>query len=414
MKNIFVILLLTLCCYSSLIAQPPRHRDTTRIGFDAGRTEAINAPILRGNGQGMRIVPNRQQFCFDLEMDVELNFGGRTSREVAVFINTTDGYVGYTMPSAGGPITELIPEIESFRFSIVSFKLGNAYSYFNRKGNNGIEHLVSTMNSDAYENQINGLLTTAPLMRKSEYRTYCDGKARALAYKRDGSPTVWYVYGDRFPASLTVQKFLGAFGVGVARTDAGTFMVMELNMGSNHTLIKHIERRRVCFDPSGFKMQEADFFAKQAVNLQQQEQKINADEEKAQRAPCCVTEHMNEIAYSREQLHIQQQNLQRSQQGNLAQDAGTQRAFFAMADPVISVHAGILSTQTAICVTNFYASRDPATASAKLDCLGRKLSALQAIESQMQAIDRRYTNIAQALAEKSRLLAAPSSQVACN
>ena len=414
MKNISVILLMLSCCYSSLVAQPPRHRDTTRLGFEAGRAEAINASILRGNEQGMTIVPNRQQFCFDLEMDVELNFGGRNSREVAVFINTTDGYVGYTMPSAGGPITDLIPEIESFRFSIISFKLGNIYNYFNHKSNNGIEHLVSTSNTDAHENQMNGLLITAPLLRKSDYRTYCDGKARALAYKRDGSPTVWYVYGDRFPASLTVQKFLGAFGVGVARTDAGTFMIMELNMGSNHTSIKHIERRRVCFDPTAFKMQEVDFYAKRATDLRQQEQKINSDEEKARHAPCCVTEHMNEVTYSREQLRIQQQNLQRSQLGNLIQDAGAQRAMIGMMDPLISVHAGILSTQTGICVARFYASNDPASASAKISCLGQLLSALQTAESQMQAVDRRITNIAQAMAEKSRIYSAVLRQGGCN
>src|SRR3569833_2466386 len=104
MKIVSFVLLLLLCFYFTVIAQPPpRHPDTTRIGFNAARAEAIDAPILRGNGQGMTLVPNRQQFCFDLEMDVELNFGGRISREVAVFINTTDGYLGYTTPSAGGP-----------------------------------------------------------------------------------------------------------------------------------------------------------------------------------------------------------------------------------------------------------------------------------------------------------------------
>jgi len=414
MKNILFIFLALLCCYFAATAQPPRHRDTTRVGFEAGRTEAINAPILRGNGQGMTIVPNRQQFCFDLEMDVELNFGGRTSREVAVFINTTDGYVGYTTPSAGGPITDLIPEIESFRFSIISFKLSNIFNYFNHKGNNGIEHLVSTSNTDAHENQMNGLLTTAPLMRKSDYRTYCDGKARALAYKRDGSPTVWYVYGDRFPASLTVQKFLGAFGVGVARTDAGTFMIMELNMGSNHTLIKHIERRRVCFDPSSFKMQEADFYAKSAVRLQEEEHKINQSEQQAAHAECCVAERMAEINFRRENLRTQQENLRRSQEGNLIQDAGAQRAMIGMMDPLITVRGSILSTQTNICSTTYYLSRGRTTDGGKVACLRQLLSDLQRCESQMEAADRRYTNIAQAMAEKSRLYSAVASQGGCN
>jgi len=414
MKNIFIILMLLLCCCPRVKAQPPRHPDTTRVGFEAGRAEAINAPILRGNGQGMALVPNRQQFCFDLEMDVELYFGGRITREVAVFINTTDGYLGYTTPSAGGPISDLIPEAESFRFTVMSFKLGNIYSYFNHKGNNGIEHLVSTSNTDAHETQINGLLGAAPLNRKSDYRTYCDGKARALAYKRNDGPTVWYVYGDRFPPTLTVQKFLGVFGVGVARTDAGTFMMMELLMGNNHTTIKHIERRRVCFDPTEFKMEEADFCVKSVVRLREEEQNINRAADQAARAECCVAERMNEVNFRREQLHMQQENLRRSQQGNLIQDSGAQRAFLGTMDPLISVRSAILSTQTNICATHFALSRGRSTDGGKMTCLRQLLSDLQQCESQMQAVDRRVTNIAQAIAEKSRLFYALSSRGGCN
>lgn len=415
MKNVSFVLLLLLCFYFTVIAQPPpRHPDTTRIGFNAARAEAIDAPILRGNGQGMTLVPNRQQFCFDLEMDVELNFGGRISREVAVFINTTDGYLGYTTPSAGGPISDLIPEVESFRFTVMSFKLGNIYTYFNQKGNNGIQHLVSTSNTDAHETQINGLLGASPMNRKSDYRTYCDGKARALAYKRDDGPTVWYFYGDRFPPTLTVQKFLGAFGVGVARTDAGTFMVMELLMGHNHTTIKHIERRRVCFDPTAFKMQEADFYAKGAVRLQEEEQKINEAQDQAARAECCVAERMAEVNFRRENLRTQQENLRRSQQGNLVQDAGAQRAMIGMMDPLISVRGGILSTQTSICATRFALSRGRSRDGGKIGCLTQLLSDLRQCQSQMEAIDRRVTNIAQAMAEKSRLYSAVASRGGCN
>lgn len=396
-------------------SQPPRRRDTTGIGFEAGRAQAINAPILHGNGQGMTIVPVRQQFCFDLEIDVELNFGGRVSRETTLFINTTDGYYGYTTPSAGGPISDLMPEVESFRFTVMSFKLGNIFTYYNQKGNHGIEHLVTTSNTDAHEYQTNGLLTAAPLQRRGEYRNYCDGKARALAYKRSDGPTVWYVYGDRYPATLSVQKFLGGFGVGVARTDAGVFMLMELSMGRNYTAVKHIERRRVCFDPTGFKMLEADFYAKGAARLQQEEQKINEDEEKAGRAECCVTERMAEINFRREQLRTQQENLRRSQQGNLVQDAGAQRAMVGMIDPLISVRGSILSTETSICSTRYYMSRGRSGGGpSRMGCLTELLSSLRSAQTQMEAADRRYTNIAQAMAEKSRIYYSVARGGSCN
>jgi hypothetical protein len=411
----YLLVLFFLIIYLDVNSQTPHRRDTSFVGFEAGRAEAINAPILRGNAQGLTIIPNRQQFCFDLEMDVELYFGGSRSRETTVFVNTTDGYLGYTTPSAGGPISDLIPEAESFRFTIISFKLGNIYTYFNQKGNQGLEHLVSTSNSDTHEYQMNNLLTAAPLYRKSEHRVYCDGKAQALAYKRNDGPTVWYVYGDRYPSALQVQKFLGAFGVGVARTNAGVYMVMELEMGRNHTSIKHIERRRVCFNPAGFKMQEADFYAKRGTDLQQEQTKIDEDERKAQNAPCCTAERMAEINFRRQELRVQQDNLRKSQQGNLMQDRVAQKAMLDTMDPLVMVQGAILSTKTSICITMFYRNNDPTHSQARIDCLNQQLSALTQAESQMRAAETRYSsNLARVLAEKSRIYMTVFRQGGCN
>jgi len=420
MKSTVVLFGVLLLSFLDTEAQPPRRhltpRDTSRLTFEAGRAECINAPILRGNSQGATIVPVRQQFCFDLEMDVALNFGGRISRETTLFINTTDGYIGYTTPSAGGPISDLMPEVEDFRFTVMSFKLGNIFSYFNRKGNNNIlEHLVTTSNTDAHEYQANNLLTAAPLNRKNEYRNYCDGKARGLAYKRDDGPTTWYVYGDRFPATLQVQKFLGCFGVGVIKTDAGIFMVMELAMGRNYTVIKHIERRTVCFDPSAFKMQEADFFAKGAADLQREQTKIDADEAEAQHAPCCVAERLAQINFRREQLRVQQDNLRKGQRGNLIQDRVAQKGMIDTMDPLPMVQGSILATRTSICTTRFYMARNPSGGAQKVSCLSGQLSALETAESQMRAVDRQYaTDIVRAVTEKSRIYSALMRQPSCN
>ncbi len=420
MKSIFVLFGVLLLSFLVTEAQPPRRhltpRDTSRMAFEAGRAQCINAPILRGNSQGATIVPVRQQFCFDLEMDVALNFGGRISRETTLFINTTDGYMGYTTPSAGGPISDLMPEVEDFRFTVMSFKLGNIFTYFNRKENNNImEHLVTTSNTDAHEYQASNLLTAAPLSRKSEYRNYCDGKARALAYKRDDGPTTWYIYGDRYPATLQVQKFLGGFGVGVIKTDAGIFMVMELGLGRNYTVIKHIERRTVCFNPEAFKLQEADFFAKRSADLQQEQVKINADEAEAQHAPCCIAERMAQINFRREQLRVQQDNARKAQQGNLIQDRVAQKGMMDTMDPLPMVQGSILATRTSICTARFYMSRDPARGGQKISCLNGQLSALQIAENQMRAVDRQYsTDIARALVEKSRIYSGLMRQPSCN
>ena len=255
----------------------------------------------------------------------------------------------------------------------------------------------------------------APLNRKSEYRNYCEGKARALAYKRDDGPTTWYVYGDRFPATLQVQKFLGGFGVGVIKTDAGVFMVMELGIGRNYTVIKHIERRTVCFNPDAFKLQEADFYVKRATDLQQEQVKIDADQEKVQHAPCCIAERMAEINFRREQLRVQQDNLRKSQQGNLMQDRAAQKGMTDIMDPLPVVQGSILSTRTSICTTHFYMNNDPSGGALKVDCLSGQLSALETAERKMRAIDSQYTtDIARALVEKSRIYSGLLRQSGCN
>jgi hypothetical protein len=212
-----------------------------------------------------------------------------------------------------------------------------------------------------------------------------------------------------------VQKFLGGFGVGVIKTDAGVYMVMELGLGRNYTVIKHIERRTVCFNPEAFKLQEADFFAKRTADLQQEQVKINADEAEAQRAPCCIAERMAQINFRREQLRVQQDNLRNGQRGNLIQDRVAQKGMMDTMDPLPIVQGSILATRTSICTAQFYMSRDPARGGQKVSCLNGQLSALQIAESQMRAVDQQYsTDIARALVEKSRIYSGLMRQPSCN
>jgi len=412
MKYITMLSFCLLLFCSALQAQPPGrdtlHRDTTLFGFGQAKAVLIHAPILLGSSQGINIVANRQQFCFDLTMEIELFYGGRRSLETCLFINTTDGYIGYTQPSMGGSINMLIPEIESFRFTIMSFKLNNIYTYFNQKANHDIlNHLVSTSNTDTHEYQMNNLLTATPLSRKSERRTYCSGKAEALAYKRSDEPTTWFIYGDRYPQSLQCQKFLGVFGVGVVKTDAGCYIVMERQAGSSYTVIKHIERTHICFDPTGFKMQEADFYTKRTADLQAESDKIDRDEADAQKQKDCVAERMAEINYRREVLRLERDNLRKAQQGNLMQDRTAQKGMIDLMDPLISLRQGILSIKTGICALEVEIGKHPERseqAHSKLTCLTTQLANLNRAESEMQAADIRYaSNIALASVEKSRI-----------
>ncbi len=420
-----LILLYVIFLFAGILkAQPPRdstRRDTTYGGFIDARTQLMRAPVLRRSGNDdIRIVPNRQQFCFDATMEIELHYGGTRSLETCLFINTTDGYVGYTQPSMGGPINMLIPEAESFRFTIISFKLGNIFTYFNQKSNHDvISHYVSTSNTDAHEYQMNNLLTASPLSRKNERRTYCDGRSEALAYKRSDEPTTWYIYGDRFPASLQALKFLGAFGVGVVQTDAGPYIVLERTAGAtSYTVVKHIEKVHTYFDPAGFKMQEADFYAKRAAGLQRERERIDQDEAKAQHASSCVPERMAEIAYRRQQLQVNEENLRKAQQGNLIQDRTAQKGIIDMMDPLVAVRGSMLSLKTSICGVREDISRNPshtASGNVRIRCLNDQLGELQTAEAQMLAAERRYAgNPALANAEKSRIYLTVMNRGSCN
>ncbi|GAB2826943.1 hypothetical protein [Ferruginibacter profundus] len=422
MKFITLFTVCLLACCIAVKAQPPRdsvRHDTTLFGWDQTRAQLINAPILRGNSEGTTIVPVRQQFCFDMTMEIELFYGGRRSMQTCLFINTVDGYMGYTQPSMGGAINVLMPEVESFRFTVVSFKLGNIFTYHNRKGNNNIlQHLVSTSNTDTHEYQMNNLLTASPLSRKSEHRMYCDGKADALAYKRSDEPTTWFIYGDRYPATLQAQKFLGGFGVGVVRTDAGVYIVMERQSGTSYTVIKRIERTRVCFDPAGYKMEEADFFTKRTADLVREREKLDRDEAAAQSSGRCVPEKMAVINFRREQLQVQEDNLRKSQAGNLIQDRTAQKGMIDMMDPVVSVQTGILQAKVGICNAQEDMSRNPshaAGAQQKIDCLNHQISVLMQAENDMRAAERRYAaNPGQAFAEKSKIYMTAMRTAGCN
>lgn len=409
---------------SFLIANAQRHpaRDTTRhwdtsfTSINESAAKLIHAPVLTSTSQQHQIIA-RQQFCFDIMMEVELNFG-RISRYVAVFINTTDGYIGYTPPTAGGSINIVMPEIESFVFTIMSYKLGNIYMYHNQKASrgDGIDHLVSTSNTDQHEYQEMNNLTAAPLSRKTERRSYVYGTMNGQAYKRSDEPTVWFIntadYRGILPPTLTVQKILGAFGVGVIQTDFGSFILCERTNGASYTKITNIERCHVCFDPFGFKMTEADFYTKQTEKVRAEREKLDRDEADAQRASSCIPERMELINYRREMLRVQEENLRKAQSGNLMQDRTAQKGMLDMMDYTAVVHESVLSTKISLCSMQKAIDDNPdkaASYSAKLSCLQSQLGAFMSAEAQLQGVDSRYahssnsTDLVRAVTEKSQI-----------
>jgi hypothetical protein len=402
MKNIFLLLFIISCAYS-LHAQPP-HRDTA---WGSVTPPLFNTPILREGAVPLTLVPNRQQFCFETMMEVEMTYGGRTV-EQGLFLNATDGYIGFTTATVGGgAINMILPEIPDFNFMVYGYK-GSAYRYFNRKNKQGVqEHWVSTGNTDMHKYQISDVLT-APLARKNIMHSFCNGSARAMAYKVDGQPTMWYLYGDHYPENLHAVKFFGGFGVGILKTREGEFIVMQMQTGNNSSTIKLIEKMRQCFDATGYKLEEDEFITKRRLELDRERDRIERSAISAQNARTCQTERMAIVNFNREELQRQEQNLENTTHGNTYQDLTTQKAYVGMMDPLTTVKSGILEAQLSICNANEAISHGASeSAQQKLACSSGQLGRLRSLQTQMEALDRQYdTQPGMAFAKKSQLLLA--------
>jgi hypothetical protein len=384
-------------------AQPPR-RDT--VGWAGAKRTLINAPILLPGAEAMTLVPNRQRFCFDMMVDVELTYGGRTV-EQGTFLNNTDGYLGFTTGTTdgSGPRNIIMPEIADFNFMVFGFK-GNAYRYFNRKNKqNVIEHWVSTANTDQHKYQISDALTTAPLARKNILHPFLGGTVQAMAYKIDGQPTTWYLHGDHYPEFLHVLKFFGGFGIGTLRAREGTFIVMQMQTGSNSSTIKSIDYNRVCFDATGYKMQEDEFIAGRRLALDKERIRIDRHMESAQRATTCQSQRIAIVNFEREELRRQELNLDNATHGNTYQDATTQNAYLGMMDPLTTVQISILQTRLSICQAQESLNHGGGNAAqTKLSCNTSALASLLNIEAQMRALDIEYaTPVGASLSRKAQL-----------
>lgn len=385
---------------------PHRHRDT--IPFMNWQQEITRAPVLTGQEQPIIIVPNRGQYCFDKLLYLEMHIG-RMNTEQCAYLDTHKGLTGILPPSrSGGAVTEIMPELENFNFSVTSLK-GNVYVYKNHKSKDGIERDVFTGNTQTfqYQNPVSaGNASTGGLMRKSEVRGYCGNKITAHAYRYDGGMSTWYIYGDRYPEKLHTQKFLGAFGVGYMLCEEGLFLVMELEFGAGrYVRIGQMENVHSCFDPSEFKVMEDKFRTTQQEEIEHNRAKQN--EEQAHINGDCVAEKQAVLDYKKAMTQKQEELLRKTQHGNSYQDTAVQRAYLSMMDPLDNVRMGILNTNLGICSARADMAKNPTHAREdqnRIACLNQQLALLQEAESKMMAYDNQYrSNPAVANAQKSKI-----------
>lgn len=338
---------------------------------------------------------------------MKLTVGARIA-EQAMFINSSDGVVGFLPPSSDGLINIIMPEIPKFSFSVIGMK-GNVYRYFNQKGKHDVlEHYVSTANSQTYQYQSPAMSGNAPvaLFRKMETGSYCNGNLTARAYRMDGSSTTWFLYSDRFPEKLHPKKYLGSFGVGFLHTEEGIFLIVEMRTGNYQCRVTDIQNSNTCFDPNPFVLLEDKFNTSVAEGLQKENDKLAREE--ARISGDCANEKLALLNFKKENQRKQEENLRRSQQGNLYQDANAQKAMIGMMDPLVSVQQGILSAKVGICGAQHHMQHTTESGrqedAAKIDCLNQQIAALQSLEAQMRALDQQYASEpGKAYAEKSRL-----------
>lgn len=391
-------LLLCICIHAVALAQPPRRDTTGGRNPDPWRDRMLVADVLEGRSTITHIVP-RERICFDKIIKIK-QVTSRGISEACLFVNTTTGLIGHSpvKPGSAGNC-DIKPETSDFSLFVIGLG-GNTYHYFNQKKKEVIEHHVVTMNSQQYNYQFTSG-ANAVLKRKTESRTYCNDKARAMAYRVDGRSETWFLYGKHFPDEvlMTPKKFLGNYGVGYVFSDKGLFIIMQLESGPINSKIEEIRDEHTCFDPSGFKVFEEEFVTKATSSIQRKREKLDRELASVGSGACAELKRES-LQFEREMVNRQEANVNASQQGHIAQQARTQQA---LGDAVMNyddqIQLMINETKYKICRAEDQIARrrNPQSSSAqqreqeKLNCLRQALAKQINTQGQFQAMNREAT-----------------------
>ncbi len=404
MKQAIVFSFALLLAVSVVNAQPDTTRRDTAWSGSPHRpylNSILDADVLDGTSTATTITPRGQRLCFDKILKIK-TMTGRGPAEVCVFINTKIGLIAYTplKPDAVG-ICDIKQEAPDFRLTVVGLK-GNTYTYLNAKKKNTIEHWVQTGNSETYEYQFTNTGSSVPLKRKTERRSYCNDKVKAQAYKVDGRPEVWFLFGKTFPESInmTPKKFLGSYAVGYQYTDKGLFIIMQMEASGYNAKIEEIQDMNVCFDPSSYQVMEDERETKMQQSIQREREKIAREETKAEKYPSCQSKKTTLLNYQKESLNRQEQNLQEARIGNAMQDVRTQQAQANLMNYDDAIQQMIYETELKLCRAEQRMNEMSEQTSAssrqkqqeKITCLNRQLAEQRSTQQSFQRINTQYRN----------------------
>jgi hypothetical protein len=395
MKPILVIAFLFIC-FSTMAQRDTTRRDTAWSGSPHRPylNAVLDADVLEGVSAATTITARGQRMCFDKVIKVK-TMTSRGPAEVCLFINTKIGLVAHS-PIKPGAVTvcDIKQEAPDFRLNVIGLK-GNTYSYFNVKKKNGIEHWVQTGNSETYQYQFTNAGANIPLKRKTERRSYCNDKVKAQAYKVDGRPEVWFLFGKTFPENITMtpKKYLGSYAVGYQYTDKGLFIIMEMEAGGYNAKIEDIQDIDVCFDPSSYQVFEDEQENKMQQSIQRQREKIAREERKTEQYPSCQSKKTTLLNYQKQSLNRQEENMQEARIGHATQNVRTQQAQANLMNYDDAIQTMIYETELKICRAEQRQAQSPSSSyEKKMRCLQNQLAAQKSTQLRFQQINTQYRN----------------------
>lgn len=390
MKKISLLLLLSFG-FIYTIAQPPR-RDTVVGGIEwmPWHLQATRVPVLLTPTNATAVTPT-QKVCFDKKIFTKGSANGRVI-DMYIYINTEKGYVGI-LNGREGTLGDGNIDINNSRFNFMLYtKKGNFFNYYNRKKKDVLKHYVTTGNSQQHLLQQTVTGGNDKIYKKTVRNIYCGDKFKTWSYKADGDAPVYHVFGRTYPTSLKWKDFLGYSGVGYVYTDAGIYIVCEMEKESFFTEMRSFDDVDICFDPAEFQHAEEIMYTEAQEELEKKKQKAD----NATFSGDCADKEVALNNYKKELIEKKKRNLQQAQGGNVYQNQNTQKAYADLQDPIDMVEQGVFEMDIKICkAEKILATQSGESArktQEKISCYNQQKSNYISAKSEMQALNTRYAD----------------------
>jgi hypothetical protein len=230
------------------------------------------------------------------------------------------------------------------------------------------------------------------ILKKTVRNIYCGDKFKTWSYKADGDAPVYHVFGRTYPNSLKWKDFLGYSGVGYVYTDAGIYIVCEMEKGSFFTEIRSFDDVDICFDPADFQHAEEMIYTETQEALEKEKEKAD----NATFSGDCADKKNALNNYKKEMIDKKKRNLEQAQSGNVYQNQNTQKAYADLQDPIDMVEEGIYEMDVKICKAQKrlekQSGQSAQSTQEKIDCYNQQKSQYISAKNEMQALNTRYSN----------------------